>query len=139
MAIENNIDFYMNEMSCDVVDKLRENKVSLNIIDKALGVLSNDGVYGYYVYIKSEIKGKEEEKDKLKSPIFQVLIKDIIDNFGHFVDKQLNMEEMYLKDYNMYFNELSQDIHGLLFFKDILERILIYSRYHAKAIGDNNE
>lgn len=129
----------MNEMSCDVVDKLRENKVSLNIIDKALGVLSNDGVYGYYVYIKSEIKGKEEEEDKLKSPIFQVLIKDIIDNFGHFVDKQLNMEETYLKDYNMYFNELSQDIHDLLFFKDILEGILIYSRYHAKAIGDNNE
>lgn len=135
MVKENNIDFHMNQMSCNIVNKLRKNGEPLNIIDKALGVLSNDGVYGYYVYIKSQIK----EKDKVKNPIFQVFIRDIIDNFAHFVGKQLNKEERNLNDYDRYFNELSQDIHDLLFFKDILEGILVYARYHAKAIGDGNE
>ena len=34
------------------------------------------------------------------------------------------------------FKELSKDINDLLFFKEILEKTLIYARYHAKALGD---
>ena len=36
MVKENNIDFHMNQMSCNIVNKLRKNGEPLNIIDKAL-------------------------------------------------------------------------------------------------------
>lgn len=34
------------------------------------------------------------------------------------------------------FKKLSKDINDILFFKEILEKTLIYARYHAKALGD---
>ena len=37
---------------------------------------------------------------------------------------------------NEFFWKLSSDIHQLLFFKDMVEKALIYARYHAKAMGD---
>lgn len=38
-----------------------------------------------------------------------------------------------------FFQKLSEDLNSLLFFRDILEKILIYARYHAKALGEGNE
>ncbi len=38
-----------------------------------------------------------------------------------------------------FFQKLSEDLNSLLFFRDILEKILIYARYHAKALGEKNE
>ncbi|WP_457677642.1 hypothetical protein [Thermovibrio sp.] len=37
---------------------------------------------------------------------------------------------------NVYFIEVSENIHNLLFLKQLLEKTLIYARYHAKALGD---
>ena len=37
---------------------------------------------------------------------------------------------------NCFFHNLSEDLPNLLFFREILEKILIYARYHAKAMGD---
>ncbi len=40
------------------------------------------------------------------------------------------------KNFYKFFQTLSTDIHELLFFKDMVEKALIYARYHAKAMGD---
>ena len=40
------------------------------------------------------------------------------------------------EDYELYFQKLSEDIYHLLFKKQLLEKALIYARYHAKAMGD---
>ena len=45
MKIEN-LDSRINEYSYNMVEKLKEGKVSSSEIDKALGVLSNDGEIG---------------------------------------------------------------------------------------------
>jgi len=37
---------------------------------------------------------------------------------------------------NEFFLELSTDLNQLLFFKELLEKALIYARYHAKAMKD---
>jgi len=39
---------------------------------------------------------------------------------------------------SIYFQNISQDIHKLLFLKQLLEKTLIYARYHAKAL-ENGE
>jgi len=38
--------------------------------------------------------------------------------------------------FNSFFNDISNNLSDLLFFREILEKILIYARYHAKAMGD---
>lgn len=127
-----NLDSEINKYSCEMVKKLKDDKISLTDIDKALGVLSNDGVYGYYVYCKSKSKD-------IKSPIFKVFITRIVKKFEELFSVPLNNRNNTFEKYDKYFTELSEDIHNLLFFKDILERVLTYARYHAKACGDGND
>lgn len=119
----NNFDSRINEYSYDMINNNRDKKDIINLIDKALGVLSNDGVYGYYVYCKS----------KKNSDINKVFIEEIVEEFKNEIDTDID----YKKNYDKFFIELSKDLNSLLFFKDIIERILIYARYHAKALGDN--
>ena len=38
-----------------------------------------------------------------------------------------------------FFQKLSRNLHDLLFFKDLLEKALIYARYHLKTLGDEHE
>ncbi|MFU0800649.1 MAG: CRISPR type III-B/RAMP module-associated protein Cmr5 [Xylanivirga thermophila] len=137
MAVNKNLDAAINSFSYDMVKKMVENKKYkqklLNNIEKALGVLTNDGVYAYYVFCKSQID-KENKDNPEKDPMFQIYIMNIVKEFQTFVKHKLND-----KGYDAFFCKLSEDIHDLLFFKDIIEQVLIYARYHAKACGDEND
>ncbi len=118
--MSNNLDVLINEIGFEIVEEIKskgnEKTKYKNEIEKSLGVLSNDGVYAYFVYVKS--KGVSDVfLDKLKT----------ITKFIDEEEKELNQE---------YFKNLSDDINKLLFFREILEKILIYARYHAKAMGD---
>ncbi len=138
MTKAENLDSRINEYSYKMVKELKDGKVNLGEIDKALGVLCNDGVYGYYVYCKSKSNGKSDEK--IKSPMFSQFISNIVKEFDDIVYSGRELKSFKsLYEYDGYFSNLSTDIHKLLFFKDILEKILTYARYHAKAEGDINE
>lgn len=138
MTKAENLDSRINEYSYKMVKELNDRKVNLGEIDKALGVLCNDGVYGYYVYCKSKSNGKSDEK--IKSPMFSQFISNIVKEFDDIVYSGRELKSFKsLYEYDGYFSNLSTDIHKLLFFKDILEKILTYARYHAKAEGDINE
>lgn len=138
MTKAENLDSRINEYSYKMVKELKDGKVNLGEIDKALGVLCNDGVYGYYVYCKSKSNGKSDEK--IKSPMFSQFISNIVKEFDDIVYSGKEIKSFKsLYEYDGYFSNLSTDIHKLLFFKDILEKILTYARYHAKAEDDINE
>lgn len=124
MAVKTNknLDSRINEYSYYMVKD--NNKKVKDLIDKALGVLNNDGVYGYYVFCRSE---KEEKIDK-------VFIEKIVQEFNGEVCIEMNKDE---KDYSKFFIDLSEDLNSLLFFKEIIERILIYARYYAKSMSDD--
>jgi len=114
-----NIEADINKMSFEIVESIFKKESSqrskyINEIDKALGVLVNDGVYAYYVYVKS----------KNISDVFL----DLLGDLQKFVD---NTEEK--KEWEDYFQEISKDLNKLLFFRELLEKVLIYARYHAKA------
>lgn len=138
MTKAENLDSRINEYSYKMVKELKDGKVNLGEIDKALGVLCNDGVYGYYVYCKSKSNGKSDEK--IKSLMFSQFISNIVKEFDDIVYSGRELKSFKsLYEYDGYFSNLSTDIHKLLFFKDILEKILTYARYHAKAEDDINE
>ncbi len=116
-----NLDALINEIGFNIVEKIRtkgkEQTKYKNFIDKVLGVLSNDGVYAYWVYCKAN-KIDDVFIDELKD-LMKLVSNDINDN-----------------DKEQFFQNLSTNIHQLLFFKDMVEKALIYARYHAKAMGD---
>ena len=116
-----NLDALINELGYKIVKKIEskgnDKTKYKNEIDKALGVLANDGVYAYYVYVKSKKVDDIFLSDEIK-PIIQ-----FVEGEGKELDQN-------------FFGNLSQDLNNLLFFREILEKILIYARYHAKAMGD---
>jgi len=69
--------------------------------------------------LHKEIEGLKNEKEKRNKII-----------------EKLNKEKERNKKLNEYFINLSLNIHKLLFLKQLLEKTLIYARYHARAMGD---
>ena len=49
------------------------------------------------------------------------------------------MEKEFIVYISNYFQEISRELSNLLFLKQLLEKTLIYARYHAKALEDSNE
>ena len=70
--------------------------------------------------LNNEIKVLKKDKNKQKELTKKKKEKD----------KILNERN---KKFNYFFQTLSQDLNQLLFFKEMLEKALIYARYHAKA------
>ncbi|MGI6486300.1 MAG: hypothetical protein ACOX15_08390 [Tepidanaerobacteraceae bacterium] len=144
MYKNDNIDALINELGFNIVENIKKYDKVRNAlrshIDKALGVLVNDGVYAYYLFCKS----KEKEDDKVK-PYSKIFISDIVNKFKEYFNKNNNDSNASHKqnDYDEerhFFQNISQELHELLFFREVLERVLIYARYHAKALsGDKNE
>ncbi|WP_041439369.1 hypothetical protein [Thermovibrio ammonificans] len=88
-------------------------------INKLLGVLANNGVYAMWVWARSR-------KDINDHALFNELMRVM-----KFV-KEKSEEE----SFENYFQSISEDLHKLLFIKQLLEKTLIYARYHAKSLGD---
>ena len=107
-----NLDSQINKISYEIT-----NFLDTTLIEKCLGVLANDGVYAYYIYCKNKT-------DKQ-------FIKYIYDKLKELLNSDFQSENT-----DVFFANLSQDLHQLLFVKEILEKILTYARYHSKAKGD---
>ena len=106
------------------ISKLEKNKKkkALNLIDKALGVLAGNGVYAYYVYIISQ---KDDDFNRI-----------FLDIFEKAFNKVKNKQNYSPRDRQNYFKDITENISKLLFLKQLLEKTLIYARYHARAMGE---
>lgn len=118
------LDALISDLSFKLIEEINslesDKKKALNLIDKALGVLSSDGVYAYYVYIISQKNNK-----------FNEIFLDTLEGIFNIAKN----EETYSSDNRQYyFKSVANNIHKLLFLKQLLEKILIYARYHAKAL-----
>lgn len=114
-----NLDAIINKIGFEIVEKIsnkgNDKTKYKNFIDKALGVLTNDGAYAYWIYCKAN---KTDD-------VFINELKNIMELISENTS-----------DKEQFFQKLSADLHQLLFFKDMVEKTLIYARYHAKAMGD---
>lgn len=118
--VQNNIDFLTAKCGFQIVENLKEtsrtNKEPVKIettINNSLGVLSSNGVYALWLYVKSE----KYEK--------QIEIVKILNNCGIGLKEGGSDEDKVIN--------LSKDLKQLLFAKEVLEKTLIYARYRAKA------
>jgi len=114
-----NLDAALNELSYKIFEEIKNNKDKTkfaNLCDKALWVLVNDGPYAFVLFINSK-----NAQDVYLKPIFED------ENFKQiFWFNSLNyIEEI---------QNLSENLHDYLYFKTLLEKLLIYVRYHLKTL-----
>ncbi len=88
-------------------------------INKALGILIEDGPFAYSIWLESE--NKEPHRAIMTQSLTILRNKNI-----SLIDKN-NLRDGILKD-------IASDINKLLLTKQVLERMLIYARYRAKAL-----
>ena len=93
-------------------------------ITKALGILVEDGPFAYLIWLKSEDKEPHRTMLIQTARILQKLRLIEIDTSN---DLKEEIE-------NSFLNKISSDLTKTLFTKTILEKMLIYARYKAKAI-----
>jgi predicted MPP superfamily phosphohydrolase len=110
-----NLEALISRISFEIVN---EGILDENEINKLLGILANDGVYAMWVYAKSQKDIKEE------------------DLFGKLKEILKIVSELTNDNYESYFQKVSEDLTKLLFLKQLLEKTLIYARYHARASGE---
>lgn len=96
-----------------------------NTVTKALGVLQENGVYACFLYLKA--------KEKENGDIVVDEMLSLLDNLGFGWDKPASNE---VEDVLCHITEKVTDtdhLERLLLAKEILEQMLIYARYGAKA------
>jgi hypothetical protein len=103
-------------------------KKAESLITKALGVLQEQGLYAFALFCKSRGSTEKEGAEKMKE-ITTELLKDklgLISN-GDLLDG-------IRKD-----NGLASKLDDLLLAIQVLEKSLIYAKYHAKAFANSQE
>lgn len=95
------------------------------MINKALGVLMEDGLYAFALYAKSESGDKKPEE----------ITAWFLYEKTHALLKDGDISLLTNNDYLAAIRgELADNIDKLLLAKELVERTLIYARYHAKAL-----
>lgn len=92
-----------------------------NLITKSLGVLQENGVYAYFLYLAYRKANPIKEQSLALLCHNKIELINSIDGKDHF-DK---------------IRELTEDLDKLLFARQLLDQMLIYARYHAKAKGES--
>lgn len=105
-------------------------KTDRSILQKALGVLNEDGVYAMFLWLEDKDKNK-----KVREKLTLMLNEESIRNHL-FCDSSKFSEDF--KGFCEKLIEVAKDIDKLLFLKMVLERTLTYALYHAKIKEPEN-
>jgi hypothetical protein len=103
-------------------------KKAESLITKALGVLQEQGLYAFALFCKSRGSNEKEGAEKMEE-ITTELLKD---KLGLISNSDL-LDEI-RKD-----NGLASKLDDLLLAIQVLEKSLIYAKYHAKAFANSQE
>ena len=95
-----------------------------NTITKSLGVLQENGVYAFFLYLdyRSGEKGAPETKSQTLSLLRHTEVNLLSSDSNHFQAVQ----------------QLTNELDNLLLARQLLEQTLIYARYHAKALRESS-
>lgn len=102
--------------------------LSESLINKSLGVLQEEGIYAFFLFLASRGKGEKKQADCIRDEIVDLLkgfFQDIMGNSA-------TMENIL----QIVRDKLVEDLNDLFLAKDLIERTLVYARYHLKAKGD---
>ena len=102
-----------------------DSKIFETEITKALGIIVEDGPFAYFIWLKSQDREPHQAMLIQTARILQEL------NLINKIPANENLKEK-LED--AFLEEISEDLTKTLFVKTIIEKMLIYARYKAKAM-----
>lgn len=111
------------EIADSVFAIVKEKNKTESLITKSIGVLQEDGVYAFFLYLASQ---KSQHADDMRKNAYKILKQDSVMKYV------LGAENDELKAIR---KKLASNLDDLFFAKELLERTLVYARYHAKALG----
>lgn len=121
------------------------NEKNENIIQKTLGVLQEDGVFAFIIYIKSkgafkakksneesfktkDRNGEDEIAKSIKLQVCNLLKEKGISLFNDTIDP--DNQESVIEE----FKSLGKGLDSLLLAKALIEKTLIYALYHSRSM-----
>ncbi len=116
-----------------------------NAITKVLGVLQEQGVYACFVFALSRVKSDtDKSKDAQKSDNTESQSMKVIVGEMASLLKALDFEVTFYEEgagatLKQVAENVTKDLERLLLAKDVLEQMLIYARYGAKARPESAE
>lgn len=159
-----NLDRIAAESSQSILDRIgtdtKREKLQAKDIERiatnALGVLQEQGLYAFFLYMLSnsgdETKEVELDRNELASCIIiaqllHLLNREEIECPGAaFADSswvqesgQINKRENKKELLKFVSDQIASDLHRLLLIRRLFERVLIYTRYGAKAMNSSAE
>jgi hypothetical protein len=135
-SIENNLDWIAAKHAQDVIkdSQHRDSKAVENTVTKALGVLQEDGVYACFLYLLAKEQPSKEDKKKDIKSTGEVLVEYMVNLLYSLKIEWGKPNSLEAKDVLSYIvNNEKITLERLLLTKEILEQMLIYARYGAKA------
>lgn len=99
-----------------------------SLLTKALGVLQEQGLYAFVLFCVSRGSAEKERAEKIKQITTDLLKEEKL----NLINNGDLLEEI-RKD-----NGLASNLDDLLLAIHVLEKSLIYARYHAKALADTS-
>lgn len=103
-----------------------------SVINHALGVLQENGVYAMFLFCASRTEAHRQVADRIGQQAVDLLRCEGIGLLGDQVSYAQTPDAQAVLFPAL--THLSASVPNLLFAKDLLERALIYARYHAKAL-----
>ncbi|MDI6895772.1 hypothetical protein [Methanocella conradii] len=120
--MEKNLDRICEEYGYKLAQKIQDEA----LLTKSLGVLQEQGLYSFVLYCES-IKNKENKSQNIIK-----ITKEILKDKLKLIDNGDLLEEIRKE------NGLASRLDDLIFAIQILEKSLIYARYHAKALSKSS-
>ena len=139
MSKDVNLDFLCARYGQEIVKSIesmgREVRKSdiENMLQKSLGILQEDGIYAFTVYLDSEGAFKDDadgrDKEKAAKGILKNVWSLLSDTGVALVNGECMRDVVYTE-----LQRLSEDLDKLFLAKDLIEKCMVYARYHAKAL-----
>ncbi len=116
-----------------------------NAITKVLGVLQEQGVYACFVFALSRAKSDTDKSNNTEPKSMRVIVGEMasllkaLDFEVTFKESAKTYEEDAGDTLKQVAENVTKDLERLLLAKDVLEQMLIYARYGAKARPESAE
>ncbi|KYK29654.1 MAG: hypothetical protein AYK19_19405 [Theionarchaea archaeon DG-70-1] len=139
MGDQINLDYVASQHAHKIVDNVNKTgadmKTLYNLATKALGVLQEQGVYAMVLFLLSRSKEEKNVSKSICSSLYRVL--EEIPGF----EKRITVpsEKMEANEILKCYSNITNDLDMLLLVRVLYEKILVYTRYGAKAVEKENE
>ncbi|HOI25571.1 MAG TPA: hypothetical protein PK581_08325 [Caldisericia bacterium] len=112
----------------ETIIKIDKNKAE-NSFQKTLGVLQENGLFGFYVFVSSK------RDDSAYGIIYDAIVECSTELIGEIYPqtKESTPEKEKYKKLEKMISERSNNIDEVYFTKNMIEKMLTYARYLAKA------